>query len=84
MCTKPIYGADAKLYDPVIKMCDFQSLYSDNRQTDKDSRKSHTAAIKCPHCHNRAELISFGEGWVGVCCNQLVYNQKNLPGEQAE
>jgi hypothetical protein len=84
MCTKPIYSAETKPYDPAIKMCDFQPLYSDRRQTEMDSKKSHTATIKCPNCHNKVKLLTFGEGWVGVCCNQLVYNQRNLPVEQEE
>jgi hypothetical protein len=31
-------------------------------------------AIFCYICKEEVELISFGTGFVGVCCNKVLYN----------
>ncbi len=35
--------------------------------------------LRCPICGKEVHLISFGSGWVGVCCNKLVYNRREFP-----
>jgi hypothetical protein len=33
----------------------------------------------CPLCGKEVKILSMGEGWVGTCCNQIIYNSKYLP-----
>ena len=44
--------------------------------------------VECLTCHETAKvrIISFGEGFVGVCplCGKLAYNAKELPKENKE
>lgn len=35
--------------------------------------------IKCPHCGKEVRIISFGGGYVAVCCDQVIYNGYKLP-----
>lgn len=35
--------------------------------------------ITCPHCSKEVGLVFFGNGWVGVCCDRIVYNKSELP-----
>jgi len=30
----------------------------------------------CPHCGKEVKIISFGYGYVGVCCGKVVYNAR--------
>jgi hypothetical protein len=34
----------------------------------------------CPFCGKSVKLMQLGEGWVGMCCKQIVYNSRMLPG----
>lgn len=38
--------------------------------------------IKCPHCGKEIELIEYGNGWLGVCCDRVVYNSQLPPDHQ--
>jgi len=84
MCTKLIGDVDAEYYCPVMKTVDSRSYYREYEHSDKDLKKPDPGTIACPHCHNKVKLLSFGGGWVGVCCKQLVYNQRNLPNATVE
>ncbi len=49
-------------------------------------REKKTAAIICDICAREVEIISFGTGYVGVCCNKVFYNDEyrprlNIPNE---
>ncbi len=33
-----------------------------------------TDMYHCPFCGKAIELLQFGYGWIGKCCNQIVYN----------
>jgi len=33
----------------------------------------------CPSCGKKIDLLRFGNGWVGRCCGQIVYNSDGLP-----
>jgi hypothetical protein len=35
--------------------------------------------IICPHCSREVELVKYGDGWVGSCCDRLVYNASHPP-----
>jgi len=51
---------------------------SDNNRIEK--RKIVSAkSIVCPYCGKTVNLIPFGMGWVGVCCDKIVYNSRSLP-----
>jgi len=30
--------------------------------------------ILCPICFRSVDVKKFGDGWVGVCCQEIVYN----------
>ncbi|HVO65534.1 MAG TPA: hypothetical protein VMT12_03535 [Syntrophales bacterium] len=36
-------------------------------------------AIVCNICKEEVKLISFGGGFVGVCCNKILYNSADKP-----
>ena len=41
--------------------------------------------FSCPHCGRRdAIFIHFGLGWLGLCCNRIVYNNEELPGHEGD
>ncbi len=31
------------------------------------------AKKKCPHCGKEANIIPFGNRYIAVCCNQIIY-----------
>jgi len=35
--------------------------------------------IICPRCSREVEVINYGNGWVGGCCNEIVYNSPEPP-----
>jgi hypothetical protein len=35
--------------------------------------------IICVFCGKEVKLIRFGDGWVGQCCDKIIYNNKELP-----
>ena len=35
----------------------------------------------CPYCGREVEPIRFGEGWVGICCGLILYNERQAPEE---
>ena len=35
--------------------------------------------LRCRVCGREIKIISFGHGWVGVCCKDVVYSGKELP-----
>ena len=45
-------------------------------------RQINMHTIRCPFCEKEVELVSFGGGWVGLCCGRIVYNSKRLPQEE--
>gem|GEM_PF-1375920 len=44
-------------------------------------KSGHAKTVTCPKCGKTVKLISFGYGWVGICCNSVVYNSDKLPEE---
>lgn len=41
-------------------------------------------AIVCDICLQEVEVIRFGTGFVGVCCNKVLYNDEDKPEFDAE
>ena len=35
--------------------------------------------MTCPICKKDVELILYGNGWIGVCCEKLIYNAVHPP-----
>jgi hypothetical protein len=35
--------------------------------------------IHCAFCGKEVKLVHFGNGWVGICCNKIAYNNIELP-----
>jgi len=35
--------------------------------------------VECPDCGKETKLIKYGKGWVGVCCNRVVFSSRQLP-----
>jgi len=35
--------------------------------------------VVCPLCNKKVVLVSYGGGWIGVCCDRIVYNSNRLP-----
>lgn len=29
---------------------------------------------RCPHCGRPVKILKYGHGWVGMCCDRIVYN----------
>lgn len=79
MCTRLIDDVDTEHYFQVIKTADSRSYYGEYGHSDKDLKNPDPVTIACPHCHDNVKLLPFGGGWVGVCCNRLVYNKRTLP-----
>ena len=36
-------------------------------------------AIFCYICKKEVELVTFGNGLVGTCCNRVLYNSEDMP-----
>jgi len=34
---------------------------------------------KCPHCGKEANIIPFGNRYIAVCCNQIIYVGHEIP-----
>ncbi|HOS05409.1 MAG TPA: hypothetical protein PK966_04990 [Syntrophorhabdaceae bacterium] len=62
-----------------MKNKDTQSFQKNNNYSFRP-KSEHAETITCPKCGKTVKLISFGYGWVGVCCNSVVYNSDKLPG----
>jgi hypothetical protein len=52
---------------------------NDNRTDNSSKRIDVYDTIVCPHCNKEVRLIRYGGGWVGSCCNRVVYNSQTLP-----
>jgi len=37
------------------------------------------AKVICPVCSNFVNIKKFGNGWLGLCCREIVYNSVQLP-----
>jgi len=35
--------------------------------------------IVCPFCHKEVKLLSYGSAWIGICCDNIIYNKRELP-----
>jgi len=35
--------------------------------------------IICPFCSCPVNIIPFGFGWIGICCNEIAYSSKRPP-----
>jgi hypothetical protein len=35
--------------------------------------------MKCPKCQKDVRIRPYGDGYVAVCCGQVIYNAKKLP-----
>jgi hypothetical protein len=38
--------------------------------------------IECPDCGKETIPIRYGKGWVGVCCNRVVFSSRQLPPDR--
>ena len=38
--------------------------------------------ISCPFCGKEVGIIQFGDGYIAICCKQVIYNSKRLPDEK--
>jgi hypothetical protein len=45
---------------------------------------STTATIICPCCGKRVKLIEFGNGYMAICCDRVIYNECELPTDDKE
>ncbi len=46
---------------------------------DNKGEKVETDSIYCPLCGKEVTLSHYGSGWVGVCCDTIIYNSSKLP-----
>jgi hypothetical protein len=35
--------------------------------------------IFCHFCNKEVELIAYGGGWIGICCDRVLYNSSERP-----
>jgi hypothetical protein len=35
--------------------------------------------ITCPICYSNINIKKFGDGWIGICCDEIIYNSDQLP-----
>ena len=38
-----------------------------------------SAKVICPFCSCPVQIKKFGNGWVGLCCHEIIYNSDQLP-----
>ena len=38
-----------------------------------------SAKVICPFCSCLVQVKKFGNGWVGLCCREIIYNSDQLP-----
>jgi len=38
-----------------------------------------SAKVICPFCSCPVQIKKFGNGWVGLCCREIIYNSDQLP-----
>ncbi|MDI9570114.1 MAG: hypothetical protein QM278_05180 [Pseudomonadota bacterium] len=36
---------------------------------------------RCPHCGHPVKILKYGYGWVGLCCDRIVYNSSKPYGK---
>jgi len=39
------------------------------------------ATVKCPNCGREVKIISFGYGYMAICCGMIVYEGSDEPPE---
>ncbi len=44
-------------------------------------RPGGTVKMKCPHCKKEVNVIPFGNRFIAVCCNQIIYVRHEPPRE---
>ncbi|MCX5812837.1 MAG: hypothetical protein NT178_09885 [Proteobacteria bacterium] len=44
-----------------------------------DRERANAGTITCPYCSRNVTLVSYGDGWVGTCCDRVVFNNNQLP-----
>jgi uncharacterized paraquat-inducible protein A len=37
------------------------------------------ATVKCPNCGREVNIISFGYGYMAICCGMILYDSKDEP-----
>ena len=37
------------------------------------------AKVICPFCSCSVDIMRFGDGWVGICCDKIIFNSELLP-----
>ncbi|MCX5810214.1 MAG: hypothetical protein NTX36_12735 [Proteobacteria bacterium] len=52
---------------------------SNDDHTNNDRKRANVETITCPHCSKSVKLVRYGNGWVGTCCDRVVYNSQTLP-----
>ncbi len=35
------------------------------------------ATVKCPYCGREVKILSFGYGYMAMCCGMIVYNNRD-------
>lgn len=38
-----------------------------------------SAEVVCPFCSCPVNIKKFGNGWVGICCREVIYNSAQSP-----
>ncbi len=38
----------------------------------------------CPFCKKEIGLLRYGQGWISLCCNRIIFNSSHLPGSEAD
>jgi len=39
------------------------------------------ATVKCPNCGREVKIISFGYGYMAICCGMILYEGSDEPPE---
>ena len=40
--------------------------------------------VTCPECKKEAPVVHFGNGYIAVCCNMVIYRGDRLPEQKDE
>jgi hypothetical protein len=54
-----------------------------NQPNDGRERKGTPDTIPCPRCGKEVVLSHYGTGWVGLCCDNIIYNSSKSPKGRA-
>lgn len=47
--------------------------FSGEDDMNKTTEKPRLSIVRCPHCGKNVQVIPFGERFLAVCCNMIIY-----------